>query len=495
MSQLIQIKGFDFIALKDDVVITPQDRKDFLSKTKDDFDRHQVDIPTSIALLNEFPICPYPGGEFHNDANVKNQALSVVNKDYVKIAPVYSFESDHVPLLLQKAGLKIKRNKNELYLVPGPSAKEPYSIVDKDNNPYEESSGNANVFLSLIQLNDTVLMLERDKYETYLRVEELINTNNYRNVADDDLYLWALVDCCVNRKDKQDIIIHELKHVKNHIMRFDAMIDNPNFKLSPIDIFKLEKNDEISARIAEAIEAVNTYNKSENKNDLSMSESTHMLQQLLYNKTVQERTALLSDIPNIVRLVCEYWYKVNDADYLKRFLYNLTGVLKYTPLKNLARTTDGVSYESLKKSMYTYNVYDQKTGKYNIVNVSDYVGNIYIDDNLSKEINGMYDKYVTDREKSIQNMGPRIQWDIIDKANKEYKKLIEETDYRKELKKLQSKGYDYNSALLLTVENIDQEKNSDTQGKIKTYKKAQKSLSASLYSALWGNIDLSNEKK
>ena len=115
MSQLIQIADFQFVALKDGIDITEQDRKKFASMSDGYFRSHMIDVEATWALLDEFDQCPFANDNFMNGLDKEMPRITKTN-DFVYIRPAYSVKKDKIPLLLQKAGLKIKRNQSMYFI-------------------------------------------------------------------------------------------------------------------------------------------------------------------------------------------------------------------------------------------------------------------------------------------------------------------------------------------------------------------------------------------
>lgn len=450
MSQLIQIADFTFIALKDGVDITDQDRKKFTTMSLSDeyFTPQMVDIATSLALIDEFDKCPFTDDVFINDIDAQVPQITKTN-DLIYIRPSYSVKNTKIPLLLQKAGLKMKRRQFVAYLARGTNPEEPYILVDKGGAPFEtqekDSNGRANKLN--IDIYDDILALRPDEYEKYLYVKKQIDAGKFAEVNKQDLYLWALTESFITRREKLDVVFHEMKHAQNSLIVFDYLFNNPNCKLSGVDIFKNCRDDELSAKLAEAIEAINTYNQSKDKNDLSVFESSYILQQLLQGKDISERKKLLSNIPYIVREVCMYWYKNYATGYMPQFVQNTLVGLSQISLKHLVRESDGASYNDIRKLMFTYNVYDINTGRYINMDLSEYIIDIGVVESDLKMTQQMYQDNVIKRQEFLSRRADAIQSDLITDAQEKYKKLVVETEYRKVLTDLQSKGMDYMSAL------------------------------------------------
>ena len=449
MPQLIQIKDVRFLTLKDDVKVTDKDKKSFLSMDlKDDFFSPKViDVPTSLALLAEFDKCPFTDSNFMNDLNTEMPSISHKD-DYVYIGPSYSVKSERIPLLMKKAGLKIQRKQLIAYIAPYDNPETPYVLVKQDGTPFEsEDQPNNRANQMNIEIYDDVLALRKEEYNRYMQAEELISSGKYNEVSKQDLYLWALTDTFIKRREKQDVVFHEMRHARNSLVLFDYLFDNPDCKLSALDVLKLERDDELSAKIAEAIEAINTYNTSENKDDLSVFESSYLLQQLLYDNSIEERKRLLSDIPSIIREVCTYWYKNFLIAYRPQFIRNLSVKLNQLPLKHLAHESDSTTYNYIRKIMFTYNVYDPKTDKYVNVDLSKYVFDLGVEESILKMVQQMYQDIVVKRQDVLKERHDKIQYGLIDQATEEHKNCVINTEYRKTLTELQMRGMDYMSAL------------------------------------------------
>ena len=450
MSQLIQIADFQFIALKDSIDITEQDRKKFASMPLKDeyFSPRVVEVATSLALLAEFEKCPFANSDFRNDLDEETPSIAKTD-DYVYIGPAYSVQSTKIPLLLQKAGLKIKREQLVAYIGRVENPEEPYILVNQDGTPFEtpEKNSNGRAYKLSIDIYDDLLALRPDEYKKYLYVKKEIDAGRFAEIDKQDLYLWALADTFITRREKLDVVFHEMKHAQNYLIFFDSLFNNPNCKLSGIDIFKHEQDDELSAKLAEAIEAINTYNQSQDKNDLSVFESSYILQQLLQDKTIEERKKLLSNMPYVVHEVCMYWYKNYATSYKPQFIQNTLIKLDQIPLKHLAYESDGTAYNDIRKLMFTYNVYDIKTGKYINMDLSEYVIDIGIIESDLRMTQQMYQDKVIKRQQILDERADKIQPDLITEAQEKYIKLVKETEYRKALVDLQNNGMDYMSAL------------------------------------------------
>lgn len=449
MSQLIQIADFQFVALKDGIDITEQDRKKFASPLWNEyFNPRVVEVPTSLALYAELGKCPFAYSDFRNDLEEEIPQITKTD-DFVYIGPAYSVKSTKIPLLLQKAGLKIKRKQFVAYLARIENQDEPYMLVNQDGTPFEtpEKHSNGCAYKLNIDVYDDILALRPEEYEKYLYVKKEIDAGRFAEVNKQDLYLWALTDTFITRREKLDVVFHEIKHVQNSLIFFDYLFNNPNCKLSGIDILKHEQDDELSAKLAEAIEAINTYNQSRNKSDLSAFESSYILQKLLHDKSIDERKNLLSNMPHVVREVCMYWYKNYATGYKPQFVQNTLIKLDQIPLKYLTYESDGTAYKDIRKSMFTYNVYDARTGKYINMDLSEYLIDISIIESDLKMTQQMYQDKVLERQQVLEECADRIRPDLINEAQEKYKELVHGTEYRKVLVDLQSKGMDYISAL------------------------------------------------
>lgn len=459
MSQLVQIKDFYFLALKDDADITDKDKKSFLlMDLKDDFWSPKIiDVPTSMALLEEFDACPYAESYFVNDTDKETPETTIQN-DYVYVGPSYSVKSEKIPLLLKKAGLKIKRNQLIAYLAPDNDPEHPYKLVKRDGAPFETEDATNNFANEMnIEIYDDVLALRKEEYNTYLRVKEGLANGKYSEFSKRDISLWALTDTFINRQEKQDVVFHEIRHAQNCLILYDYLFDNPDCKLSCADIFKQNQDNELSAKIAEAIQAINTYNTSKNKNDLSVFESSCLLQKLLYDKSVEERKRLLSNIPSIIREICMYWYRNFFAAYMPQFIENLEIELKKIPLNHLVQESDGTAYKEIRKRMFTYRVYNANTGKYENMDLSGYVFEAWVDESMLADIQKIYQNTVISRQEGLKRRQDRVQNDLLDEAAEKYKDCVLNTEYRKTLADLQRKGMDYMAALNFVPDSADKQ--------------------------------------
>lgn len=452
MPQLIQIKDFQFIALKDSMNITDENRKSFASMAMNDkyFSSKIVDVPTSLALISEFDKCPYSKNDFVNDLDKENPEFTE-SDEYIYVYPSYSIKSEEIPLLLKKAGMQIKREQCIAYIAPGTDLKTPYVLVNKDGSDFEAEEVNSKGFTNVlnIKLYDEVLALRKDEYSKYLKVKEMFNEGLYKYVPKQDLYLWALTKTFIDKQEeKKYVAFHEIRHAQNNIIFFDFLFDNQkNCKLSVADLFKKERDDELSANIAEVICAINEYNKSGDKDNFSMIKGSNVLNRLLCNRNIDEWEKTLADIPSVIKEVCKDWYNIFDSEYMKQFLQNVSARLKQVPLKYLSEEADGTAYASIRKLMFTYNIYDPRTGKYVSADLSKFVPDFGINSELLDFLKEMHSKNIIERISDIINWADKIDYSLVVNAQELYRKNVYKTEYRKTLTELQKKGMSYMSAL------------------------------------------------
>ena len=142
-----------------------------------------------------------------------------------------------------------------------------------------------------------------------------------------------------------------------------------------------------------------------------------------------------------------YWYKNYATGYKPQFVRNTLIKLDQTPLKHLAYESDGTTYKNIRKLMFTYNVYDARTGEYINMDLSKYVVDVNVSESDLEMTQQMYQDKVIKRQKTLNERADRIQPDLINEAQEKYIKLVEETEYRKALVDLQNNGMNYISAL------------------------------------------------
>lgn len=136
------------------------------------------------------------------------------------------------------------------YIAPYDNPETPYVLVKKDGTPFEsEDKPDNRVNQVNIEIYDDVLALRKEEYDRYVRAEELILGGKYNELSRQDLYLWAITDCFIKRQEKQDVVFHEMRHAQNSLVLFDYLFDNQDCKLSCVDIFKREQDDELSAKL------------------------------------------------------------------------------------------------------------------------------------------------------------------------------------------------------------------------------------------------------
>lgn len=97
--------------------------------------------------------------------------------------------------------------------------------------------------------------------------------------------------------------------------------------------------------------------------------------------------------------------------------------------------------------MFTYNIYDARTGKYINMDLSEYVIDVGIIESDLEMTQQMYQDKVIKRQKVLDERADKIQLNLINEAQEKYIKLVEGTEYHKALVDLQNNGMDYMSAL------------------------------------------------
>lgn len=446
MPQLIQTKDFTFLALKDDINITDSDRQQFLHQTFRDFPSQRVDVPTSIALLAEFEKCPLQDNAFKNELE-QPYPETLPDDKYVYVFPQYSVSSDTIPELLKAAGIQLLRTQRTAYLAPGETASEPYKLVKQDGTPFEDTNVEARAGDSKIDIYDDVLALTKEEYHRYLNIKHTIDSGHFTQLSQQDMYFCALVDTFVTQKDKTDIIFHEIKHMKNKLIMFDRKFDNTNFALSGVDYYKINIDDEMSAKLSEVIRAINTYNQQTDKNDLSVFESTYILQQLLYNKTPEIRANMITDTELVVHMVCEHFNVIFAKGYKPQFMHDTLAALSNTPLNQICDKPNDAEYDIIRKKMFTYSVYNPATGNYINMDLSKYVPEHTLDAKTIGVINKIQQDTIQERQSRQDKLSKKPDQNIITTAHKQYRNLVLNTEYRKKLTELQNQGFDYSMAL------------------------------------------------
>ena len=453
MSQLVQIQGYCFVALKDNKPIDDVARESFLTKTRSDFPASQIDIPTSLVLLHEMTEYPANDTGFVNE--LENQYPETTRDDeFVYIYPIYSVKSNQIPDSLKSAGLKILRQKRIGYLKhQETNTEQPYALINKDGTlydgeKYDVAQGNSNTARLEINIFDDVLALTHDEYQRYLQTKHLIDTGTRTSdISRNDLYLWALTETFPTRREKLDVVFHELRHAKNNLILSDYTVDNPTSTFSGTDIYKQCMDDELSAKIAETIESINSYYTSQNKHNLSMFFENEYLYKLLYNQPQQEIDKILLNIPGIVELICSYWKAMFADRYVPQFLHNTEKELKSRPLSQISETPNNEGYEAIRKKMFTFSVYNPKTGNYINMDLSEHVKKHTLDDNITDIVKEIQTNVIAERQEQYNMYIGRADKDIINSAHVQHNVAIASTKYRQRLQTYRDQGIGYSIAL------------------------------------------------
>ncbi len=181
--------------------------------------------------------------------------------------------------------------------------------------------------------------------------------------------------------DSSYILIHELKHAFNHHNFINTL---KHKKISPYDYLRFFKYDEYSAEMEKIFYYINT--REMNKKGLSIFKYKR------FEKYVDSHPNYFENLPEFVNFVKhdleETFFKFNSHVYTEDYyLENVAEFIRTFPNYFSNKSDDGV-YEALKKNSLSFEIFNPKKGKVEVVDLSSY----FKDEDLSSK-----EKYILDK--------------------------------------------------------------------------------------------------
>lgn len=321
-------------------------------------------------LLNtEFPpqSFPFRRRTFKNGLNRFPDLPPVEN--YTALFEYKPVSDDDYLLMIRKLGYTIEKDIRDIYVDFDELGYTSYFDKDKNElfsnddylgtNAYVQSQ---NLFMNF---NMPRYLFKKEDYQRYQEIEKQKQKDpaslNNLSLRDENLYL-TIQYCLSRQKNYLLTITHESKHQKNRFLRERRQLKADAKKLSCEDIYKINVEDERSAKFSEILEAVNNYFKT-GKDDLLniCKEENRWLKDALEGKSPEEIKTILSDHSFLLNACLKDWNTNFAPLYYDQFSYNCP-----EDAKHYLTLPDNVNHEEYNKQRslyYSFEVYNPETGK------------------------------------------------------------------------------------------------------------------------------------
>lgn len=377
MSQLAVIDGFKVIALKDGVNLDEMLRRELLSTPIEKLSKDIVDIRTSLILNIEIPKIMLYNRPFVNNASDYYPKTTSYGK-YVSVYPQYVIRDNMVPYLIQKSGLNILRESQEVFIGRSNKADYAFELFDADGNPIAGTCGTRGMAgYGKIIMNDLVAVVSDDDYKHAQQADKMLKKSDLlaSEIDVDYLSLALLIKSFYSVADEtENIFLHEIKHCKNSLLLWPRLHMDEVTEFSGLDCWRENVDDEISAKLAEVIDAVSRYLKKGQADDLGAFENAKWIQAWLYSMDESLRIDAAMNIPELVRRTYDWWMEKMYSSYSEKFPILLKDRLNtMVPARKIRVESDGVEYEKWRHLIFNYSVYNPATGHYVNMDLSQYV--------------------------------------------------------------------------------------------------------------------------
>lgn len=175
-------------------------------------------------------------------------------------------------------------------------------------------------------------------------------------------------------KNVKNFALHEFHHVKNHMV-FDAMMCKRNFKrLTPANTYRLEVDNERSAYMAQAFEAINRYLKGGNFEDYSMFDNfSKDIAKKLKRMSDSQKQSYLTDMEQVVNDIIKRFEQSHRENYDEnQFVNTVENSLLAQPM-GVPEERGYEQYQMIRSAFYSISVYNPITGKTETRNLSKYI--------------------------------------------------------------------------------------------------------------------------
>lgn len=453
MVQLLEIADHQIIAIHDDVEITPEMRRDALTK------KSFTDLPGEILVASyisgmierhSFPV--------HNSTRqFENQAAeqypeTTTDDTYTYVYPQYSVNSDDIPELIKLSGLQILRNKQVVYFTDNPEDPNNYKLVDDKGETIDShTQGHFVARKNIITINDYIPAISHHDYKT---MQEYKNTPLEQTVKEIGKYPLKIVqgavsieELCYGEHECPYTFDHELKHTKNNLLRENYLIRTGNTKLSAQDIYKLEVDNEITARLAEVFKGIEVFQrrgktKNNNFKELSVLGAIYpVYRYIVANSSDDIDMTKTYDIETIVKLTFDYYKESYMDQYRKQYLALAENMLWNYPPDLISDVPNDAAYKEMRSQYYNFSIYNPATGNYINMDLSEFVPEIEIPQEDLDEIKAKQRKALYFRA------DPNRYYPPVAAAIEMQRASFENSEYGRRMTELQNMGLGIGAAM------------------------------------------------
>ncbi len=333
----------------------------------EDFDDNVINYEMTSFLNAAFPPQNLPSKQkkFQNELSKLPETPEIANHkvlfDYKPIA------DGDFSKMIKKLGYTINKDIRDIYVNFDRDGDIQYFCNGKEfsDNDYLDTTAYIVSDMRLMNFNMPRYIIKNEDYQKYQRIEMQLQRDPacLFSLSPRDYTLHSKIDAFQKQQKKLHLtMVHECHHQKNHFFKKQRKFKKSAKLLSCENIYKINVEDERSAKFSEVLFAVNEYLKTGNDVSLTACKSANTwLENLLSGKTPKETKDILTNHALLLNRCLSFWnFRFADA-YNSQFANNCRAEAKqFSPLPD---EKENEEFNKLRKMFYTFEVYNPETKK------------------------------------------------------------------------------------------------------------------------------------
>lgn len=169
-------------------------------------------------------------------------------------------------------------------------------------------------------------------------------------------------------------LFHELKHVKNIVLENGLALKKDFKRLTLENVYRLQVEDERSAYLSQAVNALNQYLQNGDLNNLSFFDNECIgIKNKLMSLPVNQRVAYATNMPEIMKESFAAFERNHRANYdHTQFKTNMPIAVNNLPV-SAPEDTNGEEFKRIQSLYYHFEVYNPTTNRMEYKNLSQYL--------------------------------------------------------------------------------------------------------------------------
>ena len=332
---------------------------------------------------------------YKNRAAYENRLLTEPYPAAANQPDVLHFDSrigdDLVPEMIKNIGFKIVP-VDEVYDVTYNHSDNSYEIRDPAGGEFKQRVATVLHSENKMEVVRNHFKFSHDDYE---RLTQLLNDFERQRQSNPRLSLQSFINSLGNGRskalmqvyktayfpqpEKESMLLHELKHVKNAIFYAGLELKNDARRLSIEDLYRLKVEDERSAYFNEWLDGINKYLQKGDFSDYSMfgNSAGTIVNKLKSLRTDGEKQAYVTDYRKVMSDFVD-WFNANKQGYYEaQFNRNVTVATARLPL-SAEPDSDRREYKRLRSLFYRYEVYNPQTRRMEYKDLSSFMADVCV---------------------------------------------------------------------------------------------------------------------